>query len=1031
MRAYTRRRIIWLAIPTLWIACSTPLYAEVSTEAPDGFKLVSLIVVLDEGTSTDVLQQVPGGEIIHRYEKVFHGVSMLVPPGSTEDVSQLPGVKAVYPDVLLQRDTYRSVEFIGAATLWGALGGQTSAGEGVVVAVLDSGIWPENPAFSDPDPFRKPYAPPAGSELPCEFGNSDYNTNDAPFDCNNKLIGAYQLMDTYKALVGLEPYEFDSARDDDGHGTHTASTAAGNGDVPAAALGRNLDWITGVAPRAQIIAYKVCGEQGCYSSDSAAAVEQAITDGADVLNFSISGGANPYSDPVSLAFLNAYEAGMFVAASAGNSGPGANTVGHREPWAMTVAASTSDESYLSTVTLVANDKTLDLAGASMTEGLTPAAPVVVNSSDPLCQSPAPSGSFTGKIVVCQRGVNARVAKSANVAAGGAVGMLLYNATPLGTNSDLHTIPTVHLEALEGDQLLSFIGANPDVTATFPEGSPQPVQGDVMAGFSSRGGSGQTLGISKPDITAPGVNILAGYTGLEYGAPTGLFNFLSGTSMSSPHVAGAAALLKALRPDWSPGRIKSALMTTADASGVVLEDGSTPAGPFATGSGRVDLTRAGNAGITFDESADNYRVLSDRLWNANYPSLYHPAIPGQITVQRTIRNERKAAASWRLAVEAPADLIVTVPSRLQLTPLGARAFPITVDARRVPVGGTRHALLNLTNGGEVMRFPITVVRGNSAVALEQNCTPATLAPREATACTIRIENTAFEDAQVELNNQLPKNLRLVDGTIVGATRQGQGIAFSGTIAGAEPPIVSIATGSTPAGYVPLSAFGVAPIGGIGDESIVNFTVPAFSFAGKTYSRIGVVSNGYLVLGGGSGGDVEFVNQSLPDPAAPNNVLAPFWTDLNPGAEGAVRVGILSGGGDQWLVVDWEGVPEYSSNSKTASFQVWIGLQGDASPVEDITFAYGTIEGNGDGGLLTVGAENAFGNRGQNWYYNGTGSLPSAGTQLRVSSTPGGSGGTHLIEYSAVNHKPGDWLNCSELQSDAFQGKQTACVQGVNQ
>jgi hypothetical protein len=133
---------------------------------------------------------------------------------------------------------------------------------------------------------------------------------------------------------------------------------------------------------------------------------------------------------------------------------------------------------------------------------------------------------------------------------------------------------------------------------------------------------------------------------------------------------------------------------------------------------------------------------------------------------------------------------------------------------------------------------------------------------------------------------------------------------------------------------------------------------------------------------------------------------------------------------WLVVDWQAVPEYTTG-KMASFQVWIGLAGNANPGEDVTFAYGTIEGNGDGGFLTVGAENAFGNRGQNWYYNGTGSLPSAGTQLRVSSTPGGPGGTHLIEYSAVNHKPGDWLNCSELQSDAFQGKQTACVQGVNQ
>ncbi len=425
--------------------------------------------------------------------------------------------------------------------------------------------------------------------------------------------------------------EFNSARDSEGHGSHTTATAAGNAGVDASIFGTQRGVISGVAPRAQVIMYRVCGDGGCYSSNSAAAVEQAILDEVDAINFSISGGSNPYADAVSLAFRTAYENGVFVSASAGNAGPGADTTDHREPWTITVAASTSNRHFISTVSLTADGgATLQLQGASVTGGISTPTPVVFPPSDPLCQAPYPAGTFTGKIAICQRGVNARVAKSFNVAAGGAVGMLLYNPTLQGLATDNHFIPSVHLENDAGAALVAFMGSHTGVMATFTAGLATAVPGDVMAAFSSRGGPGQSLGISKPDITAPGVQILSAHTPMPHsvdgGLPGELFQAIQGTSMSSPHIAGSGALLKALHPEWTPGQIKSALMTTAF-GGVVKEDGVTPATPFDYGSGRVDLNVAGNPGLTFDETVANYVALQNELWNSNYPSLYVPVMPG--------------------------------------------------------------------------------------------------------------------------------------------------------------------------------------------------------------------------------------------------------------------------------------------------------------------------------------------------------------------------------------------------------------------
>jgi hypothetical protein len=1007
---------------------------------------VNVIVTVDAAIDAGALKDTLGayGQVTYEYSKVFNGVAISRVAGANLDaIASISGVTGIYLDELRQLETDAGPQWIGAPTVWAALGGQENAGEGTIAGILDSGIWPENPSFSDPDPNGNPYPAPAGTYA-CDLGSTYPDGSDLglDFECNNKLIGAYRFLATYDAAIGLINTEFTSARDDDGHGSHTASTVAGNSNVAATVLGNDMGLTSGVAPRAQVIAYKVCGLQGCFSSDSAAAVEQAILDGVDVINFSISGGGDPYNDLVEQAFSVAYENGVFVSASAGNSGPTANTVAHRGPWTMTVGASTHDRGFIATVTLESGSESLTLDGVSLTGGFGPA-PVLLaadydglDASNPekgMCNQPFPAGTFNGEIVVCERGVIARVAKSFNVAEGGAGGMILYNPALQSLNTDGHWIPSIHIQNDAGAALLDFLANNSDVMATLSGGVKATVQGDVMAAFSSRGGSGQTLGVSKPDVTAPGVNILANASPYpaEILDQPGMFQIISGTSMSSPHTAGAGALLAALHPDWTPGQIKSALMMTATVDGLVKEDGVTPVDNYDAGSGRIDLNVAGNPGLSISESNENFWMYEDNLWNANYPSLYIPNMPGQMTVQRTLHSELGQNAWWYITVEGDEDLVVSTPSVIGIRAGRDRTINISVDASAVPLGATRMAVMHLTHGDHHLRFPITIVRQQAPITLDKSCDSASMAPGEATECTITITNTGLVDGSYDLIDVLPRRLRLVNGSVDGATQtSSRSLSASGTLAGAAPPIVNAAVDplASPAGFLSLTLFGSSLNLGGSDESIVNVNVPAFVYAGETYSQIGVVSNGYIVVGGGTGADVDYINAPIPSPNAPNNILAPYWTDLNPSMGGSILVNTLSDGVNSWIVVEWNNVPNWSDGAPN-TFQVWIGYSG----FEDISFTYGTQLSGGDGGFLTVGAENKFGNTGGQIYYNGDGDIPTPSYpvgdyEVAVFSTPGEPGETHVITYSAYGMVPGSWTNCAEMTSDAFEGTSVSCFSG---
>jgi subtilisin family serine protease len=959
---------------------------------------------------------VPQATLLDSFQVAYGGVSAVIPANRVGDLLAVDGVVAVHEDSLEQPLTDVTPDFVGATQAWAQLGGSDRAGEGVIVGVLDTGIWPEHPSLADHGVLSHP-----GGTYGCDFGDgSDPDLGD-PFTCNSKLVGAYSFVDTYlafgPALLDGEFCAADrsacSARDANGHGTHTASTSAGGPVDEVVLLGVDRGPISGIAPGAHVIAYRVCLDAGCFQSDSVAAVEQAIVDGVDVINFSISGGNNAYTDPVELAFLDAYAAGILVNASAGNAGPGAGTANHAGPWTNTVGASTSNRHFLTTLHLTADGgASLDITGATVNDGLDGPADVVLAEevpgyTDPLCLTPLPADSAVGQVVACERGVIARVDKSKHVEPSGAAGMILYNPVPQGLNTDNHFIPSVHIDQPDSDAFLAFVADQTGVQAEWSGGVATAVPGDVMASFSSRGPLGDFL---KPDVTAPGVQILAGNSPVPVGDGAGvqgeLYQAIQGTSMSSPHAAGVAALVRAAHPGWSPGQVKSALMTSS-VQAVLKEDGTTAADPFDRGAGSIRADRAIGPTITFDVDADDYYASAadplSRL-HLNLPSVHANPMPGAVVTERTLRNVSGSRQSLQISTTASGGARISVtPNRVNLAAGESATLRITIDGTSA-ADGWHFGQITFRSGGSrggTAVMPVAFNKTQGAVALEHSCDPTDLARRTAADCEVTAANFAPVPAEVSLDVRTSAQASRLEIANVGSpgVKTGNGFRWNGTLAPAMPPTIeSVAPGSSPAGYLPLSAFGIAPVAGMGDESIANFNVPAFQYGGETYGRIGFTSNGYAVVGGGMAADVTYIPQDLPDPARPNNVLAPFWTDLNLAAGGAFRAGFLTDGVTTWLIGDWEAAPTWeSAGAVTNSFQVWIAL----GATEDISFTFGPI-GGPDGIGLTVGAENRDGSSGA---MHAT--QPTAGTELVVTTSPPTAGGTVTIPYQAIGKVPGTY------------------------
>lgn len=997
-------------------------------------------VISKEGAITaQVKRAVPAAKIGTSLRVVYGGVAMVVPANQAKQLLAVPGVVAVQEDTLNQKLTDSSPEFVDAPPVWQSLGGQSTAGAGVLFADLDSGVWPEHPSFEgNPD---LPAAPtrPGGGAIDCNFGDNPLTPEDDPFECNNKLVGGYGFLETYNSVQDPETYG-DTARDSDGHGTHTTSTAAGGIVEHADPLGVDRGTISGLAPGAAVVEYKVCGLQGCFSSDSADAVGQSIIDGADVINFSISGGVDPLTDPVELAFLDAYDAGVFVASSAGNDGPGASTANHLSPWVTSVAASTQTRAFESTLSLTGDDgETLDLTGASITAGVDEDTPVVfaedvAGYGTALCdEEPPAEDTFAGMIVACERGGNGRIEKGYNLHLGGATGMILYNPTLADTETDNHWLPAVHLA--DPTEFLDFVDAHGPVTATFTDGQKTTGKGDVMAAFSSRGPAGQVI---KPDITAPGVSILAGNTPTldEPGlGPEGeYFMAIAGTSMSGPHVAGAGILLKAAHPDWTPGQIKSALMTTATTA-VVKEDEETPADPFDMGSGRIDIAKASNPGLTLDEGAEDFFDLTGTV-NAidlNIASINAPVMPGRETTTRTFTNVGSGSATYQVSAKAPAGSTITVsPSSFTVAAGQSKDVTVTITTDG-HLGQQQFGQIDLVAPGRTpLHLPVAWIPTQGAISASSTCAQSTLAFGASTTCDVTVQNASFGDTTADIATSVNGNLEVTSVAGAGATKTATSAGVSGVeLAGRQPGVPALEPIDGYEGYVELANdFDPDPIG---DEEFVQYTgFGSFTYNGQSYNEINVSSNGYIVVGtAGSADNVCCPPQESPDPTPPNNVIAPYWSDLagdtgTPAGEQPLGIygAIFSDDetGNEWLVVEsrlTDCCDGDASHGDTKVSQVWFGLNGE----QDITIDYdpanipnssGVEQEPGDP-LATVGVQNELG-QGDGWDPEAD-PLP---TDFAVLSTDPVPGDSYTLKVGLKGKAQGAGVVHSEVTSPDVHG-----------
>jgi subtilisin family serine protease len=703
-------------------------------------------------------------KIQRQFTAALNGFSARLTADQAIKLAKDPDVLVVAPDAENTPD-YSSTDFLrlsGATGTWSTrFGGQDAAGKGVVVGVIDTGYTPSSAFFAGEPVAALTGDPVVGAPYRNADGKiamlkSDGDTfvgecqTGQDFDggaCNSKVLSARYFADEFEYYVpagSRAAEELLSPVDVASHGTHTASTAAGNANVEAVVDGRSFGLTSGIAPAAKLSIYKVCWEDndpntgGCYSSAAIDAINQAILDGVDVLNYSISGATSTTTDPVSLAFLSAASAGIFIAASAGNSGPTASSVSHGAPWLTTVAASSFSQELQGTVEFSDGSK---YRGASIMSGQVTDAGVVLSANaaaNPAAVADEENAAFcgpgtlepakiAGKVVVCDRGVVDRVAKSAEVKRGGGAGMVLVNLDDSSLDTDKHSVPTVHVNPPATEAIKAKVAANPALTVslvnTDTTGAPLEAEPQI-AGFSSRGpflAAGSDL--LKPDVAAPGVAVLAGVSPVGTGGDT--FGFLSGTSMASPHVAGFGALVLGTNPTWSPAAVKSAMMTTAGE--IKLADGTRDTDVFATGAGQVDPARVLDPGLVYDAGYDEYAAFvqgtgldlakpgigTTKPRDMNVPSFALGNLAGKIEVTRTVT--ALAPGSYKATADVPGVKVSVTPAVLNFSAAGEkRTYKVSFENKDAPLGQFATGSLTWQGAGRNVASPIAV-RPQSLVA----------------------------------------------------------------------------------------------------------------------------------------------------------------------------------------------------------------------------------------------------------------------------------------------------------------------------
>ncbi|KAJ0964119.1 hypothetical protein J5N97_029241 [Dioscorea zingiberensis] len=663
--------------------------------------------------------------------KSFKGFAARLTDEEAAKFSEMDDVVSVLPNTKLKLHTTRSWDFLGL-TQNRTVG--LPAERDVVVGLLDTGIWPESVSFSD---FGISSAPSKWKGK-CETGGTN-------FTCNNKIIGARY----YNSENEFDPSDVKSPRDTEGHGTHTSSTAAGRPVWDASYFGLAKGVARGAVPEARIAMYKVCWLTGCWSADILAAFDDAIADGVDIISVSL-GSDFPlqyFEDPIAIGSFHAMEKGILTSNSAGNSGPFPITVSNYAPWSLTVAASSTDRKFVTKVAL-GNGNTyigLSINNFNMGQSVFPLiyggqAVNVSAGSNELISSYCIDGFMNtekveGRLVLCNSVLGEET---------------ILNAKGLGiimSSDDFPDVaftfmyPALIVSTQDAKEILDYIMSTSNPIAVI-EVSDEWLDAlaPTVVSFSSRGPNPITPDILKPDLTAPGVDILAAWS--PAASPTGFpederrvdFNIISGTSMSCPHVSGAAAYVKSVHPTWSPAAIKSALMTTA----MPMDPRKNEDAEFAYGSGQINPVQAINPGLVFDASEKDYitflckqgyntttlrLVTGDnstictgigvgKVWDLNYPSFSLSVPDGGYaygSFYRTVTNVGLPNSTYQAIVFSPENLKISVqPSILTFSQVGEKkSFVVKVNGGKLFQQPIISACITWFDGKHSVRTPLIV------------------------------------------------------------------------------------------------------------------------------------------------------------------------------------------------------------------------------------------------------------------------------------------------------------------------------------
>ncbi|AES88343.2 subtilisin-like serine protease [Medicago truncatula] len=688
---------------------------------------------------------------LHHYSKSFRGFSAMITLEQANKLAEYDSVVSVFESKMSKLHTTHSWDFLRLNPVYDKNHVPLDFTSNVIVGVIDSGVWPESESFNDyglgpvPEKFKGE----------CVTGDNFTLAN-----CNKKIIGARFYSKGFELEFGpLEDFNkifFRSARDNDGHGTHTASTIAGRNVVNASLFGMAKGTARGGAPGARLAIYKACWFNFCNDADVLSAMDDAIHDGVDILSLSL--GPDPpqpiyFEDGISIGAFHAFQKGILVSASAGNS-VFPRTASNVAPWILTVAASTVDREFSSNIYL-GNSKVLkgySLNPVKMEHsygliyGSVAAAPGVPETNASFCKNNTLDPSLiNGKIVICtiESFADNRREKAITIKQGGGVGMILidHNAKEIGFQ---FVIPSTLIGQDSVEELQAYIKTEknpiakiyPTITVVGTKPAPE------AAAFSSMGPNIITPDIIKPDITGPGVNILAAWSPVATEATVEHrpvdYNIISGTSMSCPHISAVATIIKSYHPTWSPAAIMSAIMTTATVMDntnhlIGRDPNGTQTTPFDYGSGHVNPLASLNPGLVYDFSSQDaldflcstgaspsqLKNITGELtqcqktptpsYNFNYPSIGVSNLNGSLSVYRTVTFYGQEPAVYVASVESPFGVNVTVtPVALKFWKTGEKlTFRVDFNPFVNSNGNFVFGALTWKNGKQRVRSPIGV------------------------------------------------------------------------------------------------------------------------------------------------------------------------------------------------------------------------------------------------------------------------------------------------------------------------------------